>query len=292
MAAEIRHFRCTECGACCNRSPEVGLSEAAGLADVFIFRLMFRIYRMPRHLSDYSKAENDPQMAKAYFEKKQLLSQFAARKNSVTARNARKSVEYTQYLILSALPMDIPIGGCGALLNKHCSIYDRRPLSCRTVPFQYSRPEALAERDFDAFVARPSYHCETGSGAEIVLKNGKIVQSDFLRGRTSAIELAGMDCVWNNAILYRMKHNRGSSMALPKLKDIEANAPLGAMTTSMRVAWNIAADAGLLSDAEYQELVSNQLSIIERELNEARCMPDDRRLLAQMRTEYLHCLGQ
>jgi Fe-S-cluster containining protein len=292
MPPERRHFRCTECGACCNRSPEVGLSEAAGLSDVFVFRLMFRLHRLPRHLSDYRKADNDPPMAKAYFEKRQLLSQFSTRKNVVKVRTAVGSFEYIQYLVLSALPMDIPQGSCSELSGNRCGIYERRPLSCQTVPFHYSRTEALAQRDFDAFVNRTGYHCDTNSSAEIVLENGRIVKKEALEARASALELAGNDRVWSDAILRRVKHNDGDAISLPSLKDIEVNASIGAMTATMRIAWHIAAEAGLISVRQYRGLVASQLLVIERELTKARCSRDDLELLAQMQTEYRHHLIQ
>ena len=52
MEPTTRRFSCTQCGKCCNRSPEVQLSEAAALADVFAFSLMFRLYSLPQQLSD------------------------------------------------------------------------------------------------------------------------------------------------------------------------------------------------------------------------------------------------
>src|ERR1043165_8839296 len=116
-AVEMR-FACTGCGACCNRSPEVALSEAAALAGGFVFRLMFRLYQLPSAGS-----------GEEYYQSKRLLAAFAARK--YPAR--RKSPEATNYLIVSALTLDTGGGACAALGNGRCTVYDRRPLACRTV---------------------------------------------------------------------------------------------------------------------------------------------------------------
>ena len=48
MTMAERRFACTQCGQCCNRPPEVELGEAAALADVFVLRLLMRIYSLPR----------------------------------------------------------------------------------------------------------------------------------------------------------------------------------------------------------------------------------------------------
>jgi hypothetical protein len=53
--AETLRFACTSCGQCCNRSPEVELSETLDLADAFVFRLMFRPYELALGINDYLK---------------------------------------------------------------------------------------------------------------------------------------------------------------------------------------------------------------------------------------------
>jgi hypothetical protein len=98
--------------------------------------------------------------------------------------------------------------------------------------------------------------------------------------------------VWNDAIINRMRKNVDGAISLPSLKELEANAPIGAMTATMRIAWQIASEAGLMSVQQYRDLVANQLSVIERELKLARCTGNDLELLAQMQTEYRHHLGR
>jgi hypothetical protein len=86
----VRPFACTQCGKCCNRSPEVQLSEAAALSNVFVFQLLFRICRLPR------RAPNDvgPAKAGAFYENKRLLDAFAARKYPVRKRRDGRVIEY------------------------------------------------------------------------------------------------------------------------------------------------------------------------------------------------------
>ena len=261
-------FACTQCGACCNRSPEMALSEAAALADVFVFRLMFRLYRWPRRPAG---------PANAHYETKRLLTAFAARNYQ-----AKRASGETNYLMISALTVDTGGGACAALKNGRCSIYERRPLACRTVPFHYSRPEALAESDLTAFVSTPGFGCDTGPGAPIVVEAGQIVDDEARRTRREALDLAGRDRHWEAAIARRLKPS--SECGLPGLREIEANAAVGAMTTSMAVAWQIAAETG-------RSLLRAQLRVIDRELAAAACPPGARETLCEMRAEYQARLG-
>jgi Fe-S-cluster containining protein len=270
---ELR-FACTQCGACCNRSPEVALSEAAALADVFVFRLMFRLYALPRTGS-----------GEEYYESKRLLATFAARKYAAKRGPNGKAVDHMRYLTISALTFDAGAGACAALGNGRCGIYQRRPLACRTVPFHYSRPEASAERELKAFVGTPGYGCDTGAGAPVVLAAGRIVDPEARRARRDAMELAGEDRRWQEAILRRLKTGAGND-TLPSLGEIEANAPFGATTVSMRLAWQIAAEAGLIAAETCRALIAAQAAVIDRELASASCSSSARETLAEMRAEY------
>ncbi len=284
-------FACTGCGACCTRSPEVLLSEAAALSDVFVFRLMFRLYSLPKSYADYRRLpgrENTP--ADLFFEMKRLLSSFAARKYASKNRIGGSATENTNYLTISALTLDTGSGKCSALSDKLCSVYDRRPLSCKTVPFHFSRPEASAERELKAFVANPDYRCDTTASAPIAIQNGRLVNRQTLDARRDALKTAEQDHGWGTAI-WRQIRTEPKRYSLPSLGEIEASALAGVLTTSMRVAWQIAADAGVIGADECKALVMNQMSVINREIALAKCSPEASETLVEMRTEYLEALA-
>lgn len=282
MENGVRRFACTACGKCCNRSPEVELSEAAALADKFVFRLMFRFYALPRSLSDYlrDRAPN-ANASEAFYQKKRLLGAQSAFKRPLKIRRDGKAVEYMQYLTISALSLDTSPGACSALEGTSCGIYERRPYACRTVPFHYSRVEASVAADLEDFVATEGYRCDTGDNAPIVIQFGRIVDESALQARSEALALGERDARWRELIVRRMRRGDESG-----LKDIESAASVGAAATSMRVAWQIAADAGLIAPEECRSLLVAQLSLIDRELAAARSAQDEHETLLDMRAEY------
>jgi hypothetical protein len=192
--------------------------------------------------------------------------------------------------MISVLAVDTNPGACGASERNRCSIYDRRPLACRTVPFHYSRAEALAGSDLDAFVETPGYACDTGEAAEIVLRAGRIVHSGIRQVRAEALDLAYNDRPWTAAILRGMKADAPPHVALPTLAEIEANAAFGATAVSMRLAWQIAADAGLMGADECSTIMATQLATIERELALRTCREKARSLLLEMASDYREAL--
>ena len=229
------------------------MSEAAGLADVFQFHLMFRLYRLPDKLSDYlATGERGPNAAADYFGRKRMLSTFAARKYPMKLTRDGKAVAYTRYLMLSAIAEDIGSGACSALRGSLCGIRERRPLSCRSAPLHYSRPEVTAERDLAAFAATPGFRCDTSEKAPVVLRDGRVVDEEMAAARTAAVEIARRDRRWSAAIVDRL------GKELPSLDEIEANTSVAATTVPMTVAWTIARDAGLISRAECDRLAALQ----------------------------------
>lgn len=201
-------FACTQCGACCNRSPEVALSEAAGLADTFVFRMMFRLYELPRKLGSDPAALSGEE----FYESKRLLAAFAARKYAAKVKLGGKTVETTRYLTISALTVESGSGACTALRDGRCNIYARRPLACRTVPFHYSRPEAAAEKDLSTFVATPGHGCDISADAPVVLDAGRIVDPHLRQARQEALDRTRDDRFWEEAILRRLKVGAGHEL--------------------------------------------------------------------------------
>ena len=282
----VRRFACTLCGKCCNRSPEVELSEAAGLADLFVFRLMFRLYSLPRFAQ-----RGSPGGSELFYEKKRMLDAHAARKYSIRVMRGGKRVDTVRYLMISALALDTSPGSCAALKSSRCSIHDRRPLSCRTVPLHYSRIEGLALHDFEAFIAIEDHTCDTSEGAAPILQDGRIVAPEILQARANALALARRDRSWKEAIVRRMNARCSGDHGLPSFADVEANSPSAALTSSMLVGWEIAAAAGLMTKEEVRALAQLQLERIELELGHCCSMAEDARTLREMRVDYRRALN-
>lgn len=276
----IRRFLCTQCGACCNRSPEVELSEAAPLADIFVFRLLFRLCSLPR-LPERG-ALGGPEL---FYQKKRLLAAHAAAKFPRKVLRGGKVIETVQYLMISALALDTSPGVCAALQENRCRIHEKRPLGCRTVPFHYSRAEGLALADFDRFVATGGHECDTSEGAHPFLEDGRIVDEGVRRARVNALELAERDRTWKEAIVRQMRM-REAAHELPTLEEVEENAAFAAMTTSMRIGWQIAASSKLITNEQKRGLVRLQLETIGRELAHFSGNPSNAQSLREMAAEY------
>lgn len=284
-----RRFACTQCGQCCNRAPELELGEAAALADVFVLRLMLRIYSLPRSLADYQSQSRPRDQASAeFYQSKRLLSSFAAASWPAKVRRGDRAVDYIQYLSLSALPLDLGAGSCSALRDNRCGIYPRRPLSCRSVPLHYSRPESAATRELDAFTATPGFACATGADAPVVIADDQVIDPVMRAARAEAAARAQADAPWKAAVVRAMK---AGQHGLPSPRVVEATAARGAMTMALRPAWQVAAAAGLIEAEDVLNLLAAQAGLIGRALARPVISPDTRATLQEMQRDYTAALA-
>lgn len=277
-----RHFACTQCGKCCNRPPEVEMGEAATLADVFVWQMLFRLYSLPRNLADYLQPGMQREQASAeFFESKRLLGQFAAYSWNGKVRQGGRFEERTFTLAISALALDPGGGACGALgPDGHCGIYERRPFSCRSVPLHYSRGGAFAVEHYDKFLTLPGHACDSSANAPVLVDAGKIADPAILAARAEALAQAEADRRWKAVLVKAMKTGRHG---LPTLRQVEENAARGALTTSMRFGWQIAVEAGLLCASEYGALLAKQRDAAERFLADPATSPNARAAALELR---------
>ena len=81
----------------------------------------------------------------------------------------------SQHLTISAVSVHIEKEKCPALEADKCSIYGIRPLTCRTVPFHYSRPNSVLANYLDNFANTPGHLCKTTPDAPLVFGSGSFV---------------------------------------------------------------------------------------------------------------------
>lgn len=259
-----RRFACVACGQCCDRGPEMELSEATLLADTFITSLLFKAHTLPlRECHDRVARWHEKQGSRlptdvALAEKRRLLGYFASRRRS-ERQNGREV-----YLTISAIVNDYGHGQCPALDNNICGIYGRRPLTCRTVPLHYSRPLSVLGTYLDQFVATPGYQCDTLNGP-VVLDGQKIVSQELRSCRQQALDIAKADRRWKHHLLALMDDPKAADRAgLPTYDEILFNTSNGHATlVPMLMAWHVAEQHGLISSSDLRSLCAKQAGLIK-----------------------------
>lgn len=262
----VERFACTVCGKCCTRGPEMELSEATALADVFATRLLFRIQAIPNDLKTQGVQNwlaSDSSSAAAA----QAIDDAHAHATLFAAAREKLGDGWTRYVMISALPVYMQAGRCPALADDKCTIYERRPLSCRTTPFHYSRPTATLAAQLKRFVATPGFQCDTGPDAPAILKGGRIADETLKKTRRDAAALHRTEAAWRKAIIGRVKGPDADASGLPTYRSIFLNSQeKRATSVSMAAAWAVARKAGVMSAEDVGKACAAQAKLLNAEI--------------------------
>jgi Fe-S-cluster containining protein len=240
------------------------LGEAASLADKFMISVMFKVHSLP--LTDRSgwarqwwrNQESRIPLRPSLDESRRRLGHFAAR------RQVDKPRDRQVFLDISAIVNDDGQGQCPALADGVCSIYDVRPLTCRTVPMHYSRPPSTLQSYLDRFTSAPDYGCDTTASAPAVLDGNRVVDPQIQADREKAMLQAERDRGWKARIVKMMEDDfQAASVELPTYTTVINNSGGGRATLlPMIVAWRVAVIAGLISHEAFRGICENQARLL------------------------------
>lgn len=139
-------------------------------------------------------------------------------------------------------------------------------------------------RDLDAFVTTPGFACAVGADAPLVIAESQIADPAIIDARVDAVARAAADQLWKKTIVKAMK--AGLYAGLPNLRDVEANAQHGALTTAMALGWRIAVDAGVMTQANYRAAMAAQVEAIASASALPSLSADTRQSLAHLHNRY------
>lgn len=163
--AEIR-FGCTGCGKCCNTPPMMTLREMLRLYEEFPFRLA--IVGTGGDINGVGSA--------------MVRRQMAHMRDTLGSLKVDTPDGGSFVMRLVPMPIGTPSSRQCEKLNTDgtCSIYDRRPVMCRTVPFDYMLPEVDQEFAFGRSkkeMESGKFECDTGPEAPVVWRDGAFLDN-------------------------------------------------------------------------------------------------------------------
>jgi len=150
-----RHFSCIACGKCCAGWLPLSINDALENANLFPLFLLWTPVRQGAKSFDLT--------AKIGF----------------TLKLKNRKLAAVRLTPMSYIPPQI---NCPALSEDNlCSIHERKPLRCSTMPFSASRDE---NDQIDLLIPRPGWECDISDNAPLVYKDKKISNPDgFLSER-------------------------------------------------------------------------------------------------------------
>jgi len=269
------HFACTACGKCCDRGPEMTLSEATALADKFILRLIFKLHILPADARSPSTIAWWKTQG-SYLATRQCLDEKAHHLALLSSGNKVEKINgetRSTYLEISSIPIHLDGGKCPALKESLCSIHSERPLTCRSVPFHYSRAPSTLPKYLEKFASTPGYQCDTTSDAPVVFQGGIVVDDVMERARANAIQIHRNEEGWKGAIVALVHGPDVNKRGFPSYQEIALNLRRGATSVSMKNAWILGVKLGIISQKQFFDICQKQITLLRAEVSKASASP-------------------
>lgn len=274
---DVIRFSCTECGKCCSTPPRSNFYDAIMLSDEFIFQTAHHA------ILSYTKKPLDKELADHY--------------KIIAHSIVMPELDAMLYYYLDFTPIANPTyKSCPKLVDNKCSIYGKRPTSCKSYPLSATVAEEEQWRTLNFFkknVDEKDWKCDFSEKSPILFadesiynpgQNALYYQSvESLRDFTDRyIEFIGNDKK------YQDNHFRAVFQSVSRNQ---------LMISDMIVSLQVARYFNILTEEEVVSFIENQIRLIEKEstFSISLKMKDNlqvSRLYKKQKEEYLKALDK
>lgn len=264
----------------------MSILEAVKLGDVFVPSIVYRLTSLPRDDNEAAYASLKPHPHFAGMDGRELVGRL---RESTAVRAAGAVVAeagWDHHVSITARAWIYPSRFCPALDADHvrCTIHERRPQTCRTVPIRYDVPEGLLVRAFrgvvDAGMASSDpFECDVSATAPVLLRDEKVVDADYASARQAGIDAALAE---KELTAYMLR-----SPLLPPIRDVYQQLRRSKLlSVSFPGAVAAAHDLKMMDDAAVEKFCNAQLALLAKEIDRAlaRKRKDEREVTSRFRT--------
>lgn len=255
---DVINFGCTKCGKCCEQTPNMSLRDMLELGDEFIFQTAHNVAL---------SLSNSP-LDKRQLEYYQMIS------NSIMMPELEATMFY--YVDFAVTPL-FTDNSCSKLNDKNeCSIYIKRPNSCKLYPLSNKYDDSLQWQVVNFFKERTekgNWKCDFSPSSSILIKNNEIysptyrtiynVEMENIRDMTdkyiSFLSLFGEDKKNNHfKTLFNYHKNRK------------------VLYSSIIIALHCAVFYNMISEDEAEMFIDRQIILLKKEIQRCREIKDKR----------------
>jgi Fe-S-cluster containining protein len=260
--------------------------EAARLGDVFVPALVYRLTSLPKDDNEAAFASLAPHPHFADMDGHELVTRLRQSAAVLSAGAMVSEAGWEHHISITARPWSYAAHPCPALDadGKRCTIHERRPHTCRTVPIRYDVPAGLLVRAFrgvvDAGIASADpFECDVSRSAPVLLRDGEVVDAEYKDARAAGAEAALAEKTLCGRIL--------ESPLMPPLREVYTHLRQSKLVAvSFHGAVATAHDLGLLDAVALRTFCQAQIALLEREITRAlaRKLKAERETTSRLRT--------
>lgn len=244
------HFSCHQCGKCCQKSPNMNFYDMIELSDEFIFQTAHHA------VISYAKQPLE----------KDLIEHYQALGHTIVMPEIDASLFY----FIDFSTMSYPsYKNCPKLIDNKCSIYGKRPSSCKLAPLDYRFDDTQQWRSIQYFknnVKEHNWKCSFEKTDPIIFSQEQIYQPSH-----NALYFQGVD----NLRDFTDKYIEFLGLADQKYQDnhfkavFQSHIKNNLMISDMIIPLQVARYNNIISEEHVLNIINNQINLIDKELMSA-----------------------
>lgn len=163
------HFACTQCGKCCSKPPMANFYDLFNLADEFIFQTA--------HHGFISYNKENEQENLALIQKNKEKAEITNFFRMIGHTLVLPELDAVLFYYINFMALEYPQSTCSKLKDNLCSIFTKRPSSCKLSPINDAFDDTQQWRTINLYkekVETQDWKCDFSDKAPVLYKNEEI----------------------------------------------------------------------------------------------------------------------
>ena len=241
------HFGCTQCGKCCSQSPLVNFYDLFDLADEFVFQTAHHGFM------SYNTNMLEEELTNFY--------------RMIGHSIVLPELDGVLFYYINFMAVEYPNKSCSKLINNKCSIYNKRPSSCKLSPINDGFDDTQQWRNINLFkknVIEKQWGCDFSENLPILYKDEQIYS---LNHNSLYFQSIGANRDFTDKYVQFIQ-NGGEKYFQNHFKAVLHSAlSKSQMITDLIIPLSIGLKDHLLDEDTVNSFVEKQIILIEKELN-------------------------
>lgn len=243
------NFSCTACGGCCTQSPSMSIYDMLELSEEFIFQVS--------HHAVVSQEKKPLEKA--------LLDHYQTLGHTLVLPEFDSVLFY--WIDFSA--MNAPsYKKCSKLLDNKCSIYSKRPTSCKLQPLDYKTPEELQYKKIELYkekTEKKQWACNFSENSPVLLKSNNIASTHL-----NSLYYNNLNSIKDFTDKYIDSMEIYGNRQQEHFKTVfKAHLSKSVLVTDIIQPLFVAINYSMITAEEATNIIKNQLLLIKKEVDRA-----------------------
>lgn len=243
------HFACTQCGKCCDKSPLANFYDLFNLADEFVFQTAHH------GLLSYNKKREAEELTQFY--------------RMIGHTLVLPELDAVLFYYINFMAVEYPQETCSKLKDNLCTIYSKRPSSCKLSPINDGFDDTQQWKTINIFkdkVENKDWKCDFSENAPILYKNEEIYS---LNHNSLYFQSIGSNRDFTDKYVNFIK-NGGEKYFQNHFKAVlNTTLSKSQMITDLMIPLTVGLKEHVLDESTVIDFVEKQIILIEKELSKS-----------------------